>query len=145
MAPDQVLDLVFAGVGAQHLGSGEVHVLQQWRAVQQSGELHDVSCLDSEHRGGSRPALVDEPQQLAPARLAIGVAREVRAITRGERNHHVFQRRQVRKQRIVLKHETDAALLRWHEYAPLGIEPGLAAAHHRACPRQQQTGDGAQD
>ncbi len=53
---DRVLDLVFAGVRAKHLGDGEVDVLQQGRAVQHSGELHDVSCPGSEHRGGSRSA-----------------------------------------------------------------------------------------
>jgi hypothetical protein len=40
VALEQVLDLFFAGVGAQHLGGGEAYELQQLRAVQHACHLH---------------------------------------------------------------------------------------------------------
>jgi hypothetical protein len=43
VAPDQVLDLVFAGVRAQHLGGGEARELKKFRSIEHSGEIHPVT------------------------------------------------------------------------------------------------------
>ena len=43
VAGDQVLDRVFAGVGPEHLGRGEVDVAEQPRSVEHSVELHGRS------------------------------------------------------------------------------------------------------
>jgi hypothetical protein len=53
MAPDQVLDLVLAGIRAEHFGRWEVDVLQQRRAVQQSGELHGCVPFRRPGAGGA--------------------------------------------------------------------------------------------
>ena len=52
---------------------------------------------------------------------------------------------EVRKERVVLEDETDPTVLRWHEDASAGVEPGLLFAADRAGGRLEETGDGVED
>jgi hypothetical protein len=63
------------------------------------------------------------------------VARLARALARRQvlqRDHHVGQRAEVRKQRVVLEDEADTPLLRRDIDAAAGVEPGFVAAAHAA-------------
>ena len=118
-------------VQQQHLriarqGAGDRHALLL--AARQFGR---AACLETFEIGARQPL----------ACLCRALARRQML----QRQRHVGECRQMRKQRVVLKDEADAAPLRRHIDAARGVEPGGVAAAHVATRGSVQPGEATQD
>jgi hypothetical protein len=65
--------------------------------------------------------------------------------TMPKRGHHVPTRCQVRKERVLLKHETDCAAVWWRKCPGRGVVPDLSPCTDDGMLRTIQPGDAAQD
>ena len=151
-------------MGHQHDGDGDLLAQQRQLALQAApGDLvhRREGLVEQQHPRlagqcpGQRHALAlatgelgrvapGQPLQAHPGepRLAATPPLGHRQVV--QRHHDVAQRRQVRKQGVVLEHQAQAAALGRQRQAPAGIEPQRLAAGDASGGRPVEPGDAAQ-
>ena len=144
-APPQLVELVVELLTHRAI-DGRKRLVEQhhMRVARERPRQGDPLTLSARQRGRLarlEPLQMDERQP--PIRLILPFSRRAIAKCR----HHVAARRQMRKQRVILKHQADAPLVRRHIHPTTTVAricPGLAVADDPRVRRRMQPRDASQ-
>ena len=139
----QARQLFFQGL-ARHAVDGRERLIEQQHfgiAGKRAGKRHALALAARELIGLARLEAVEvhPRQQRYGLRRALGLG----DVAHGE--PHVVERREMRKERVILEHEPDGARLWRHHDAEGAVEPDIGARNNAAGGRPVEPRDGVQN